>query len=151
MRKSILALECNQNKKRFFIVSMESNDLKEMCFVSRKKENPIKGFQRLLNQNRAKSIANYLDEEKGVIPSAIILSAQDNAKIRYDAKTKKISFEKCSESMLVIDGQHRLYGLFETNNNYEIPVIIFDGLTSSEEVRLFIDINTHRYYFAPSG
>ena len=44
--------------------------------------------------------------------------------------------------MLVIDGQHRLYGLFDANNSYEIPVIIFEGLTSSEEVRLFIDINT---------
>lgn len=142
MRKSITALECIQNKKKFYIAAMESNDLKEMCFVSRRKEEPIKGFQRLLNKKRAKSIANYLDEEKGVIPSALILSAQDNAKIRYDSKTKKISFEKCSESMLVIDGQHRLYGLFDAKNNYEIPVVIFEGLTSSDEVRLFIDINT---------
>lgn len=142
MRKSVTALECIQNKKKFYIATMESNDLKDMCFVSRRKEEPIKGFQRLLNKKRAKSIATYLDDEKGVIPSAIILSAQDNAKIRFDAKTKKLSFEKCSESMLVIDGQHRLYGLFDANNSYEIPVIIFEGLTSSEEVRLFIDINT---------
>lgn len=142
MRKSVTALECIQNKKKFYMATMESNDLKDMCFVSRRKEEPIKGFQRLLNKKRAKSIATYLDDEKGVIPSAIILSAQDNAKIRFDAKTKKLSFEKCSESMLVIDGQHRLYGLFDANNSYEIPVIIFEGLTSSEEVRLFIDINT---------
>ena len=142
MRKSVTALECTQNKKKFYIATMESNDLKDMCFVSRRKEEPIKGFQRLLNKKRAKSIATYLDDEKGVIPSAIILSAQDNAKIRYEAKTQKISFEKCAESMLVIDGQHRLYGLFDANNTYEIPVIIFEGLTSSEEVRLFIDINT---------
>ena len=44
--------------------------------------------------------------------------------------------------MLVIDGQHRLYGLFDADNTYEIPVVIFVGLTSAEEVRLFIDINT---------
>ena len=142
MRKSVTALECTQNKKKFYIATMESNDLKDMCFVSRRKEEPIKGFPRLLNKKRAKSIATYLDDEKGVIPSAIILSAQDNAKIRYDSKTQKISFEKCAESMLVIDGQHRLYGLFDASNTYEIPVIIFEGLTSSEEVRLFIDINT---------
>ena len=142
MRKSVAALECTQNKKKFYFATMESNDLKDMCFVSRRKEEPIKGFQRLLDKKRAKRIATYLDDEKGVIPSAIILSAQDNAKIRYDSKTQKISFEKCTESMLVIDGQHRLYGLFDANNSYEIPVIIFEGLTSSEEVRLFIDINT---------
>ena len=44
--------------------------------------------------------------------------------------------------MLVIDGQHRLYGLIDSEKVYEIPVVIFAGLTSSEEVRLFIDINT---------
>lgn len=142
MRKSINALKCKQNNKEFYIVSMDSADLKDMCFVTRKKEEPIKGFQRLLNKKRAKSIANYLDEEKGVIPSAIILSAQDKADVRYNKQEKKISFEKCSESMLVIDGQHRLYGLYDAENNYEIPVIIFVGLTSAEEVRLFIDINT---------
>jgi len=142
MRKSVSALECTQNKKKFYVATMESNDLKDMCFVSRRKEEPIKGFQRLLDKKRAKRIATYLDDEKGVIPSAIILSAQDNAKIRYESKPQKISFEKCAESMLVIDGQHRLYGLFDANNSYEIPVIIFVGLTSSEEVRLFIDINT---------
>lgn len=142
MRKSINALECVQNRKRFYLVSMNSDDLKEMCFVSRKKEDPIKGFQRLLNKKRAKSIANYLDEEKGVIPSVIIVSAQDNAQMRFDSKSSKLSFEKASESMLVIDGQHRLYGLFDAVNSYEIPVVIFTDLTSAEEVRLFIDINT---------
>ena len=142
MRKSISALECKQNKKQFYIVSMNSDDLKEMCFVSRKKEDSIKGFQRLLSKKRAKSIANYLDEEKGVIPSAIIVSAQNNAQVRYDSKNSKLSFEKTSESMLIIDGQHRLYGLIDAVNSYEIPVVIFTGLTSAEEVRLFIDINT---------
>lgn len=142
MRKTIPALKCEQNKVKFYLVSMESDILKEMCFVSRRKEEPIKGFQRLLNKKRAKSIANYLDDEKGVIPSALILSAQDSAKVRFDEKRSQLSFEICSESMLVIDGQHRLYGLFDAKRSYEIPVVIFDGLNSSQEVRLFIDINT---------
>lgn len=142
MRKTIPALRCEQNKVKFYLVSMKSDILKEMCFVSRRKEEPIKGFQRLLNKKRAKSIANYLDDEKGVIPSALILSAQDSAKVRFDEKRSQLSFEICSESMLVIDGQHRLYGLFDAKKSYEIPVIIFDGLNSSQEVRLFIDINT---------
>jgi DNA sulfur modification protein DndB len=113
-----------------------------MCFVSRKKEEPIKGFQRLLNKKRAKDIANYLDGSNGVIPSALILSAQDNANIRYDEQTNRLSFEVAKDSMLVIDGQHRLYGLFEAEKDYEIPVSIFVNLNTSSEVKLFIDINT---------
>lgn len=141
-RKSVNAIECKQNGKTFLIAAIDSDILKEMCFVSRKKEDPLKGFQRLLNEKRAKKIATYLDVEKGIIPSALIVSAQNNAKLRFDSKAKKVSFEKAPESLLVIDGQHRLYGLFESKENYEIPVVIFDSLNSSDEVKLFIDINT---------
>lgn len=141
-RISISAIKCEQNSIVFYIAALSSSVLKEMCFVSRKKEEPIKGFQRLLNKKRAKDIANYLDHAKGVIPSALILSAQDNAAIRYDGKTKKISFEKMRDSLLVIDGQHRLYGLLEAENEYEVPVVIFTNLNTSNEVKLFIDINT---------
>ena len=54
---SLKSLVCEQNNIKFYVTIMNSNDLKEMCFVSRKKEEPIKGFQRLLNQKRAKAIA----------------------------------------------------------------------------------------------
>ena len=141
-RKSIDAIKCTQNKKVFFIAILNSSVLKDMCFVSRKKEEPIKGFQRLLNKKRAKDIANYLDNEKGTIPSAIILSAQANAALRYDETKRKLSFEVAQESLLVIDGQHRLYGLIEATKDYDVPVTIFSNLTTTNEVKLFIDINT---------
>lgn len=141
-RISVPAIKCEQNNTVFYIASLNSRILKEMCFVSRKKEEAIKGFQRLLNKKRAKDIAHYLDQSKGVIPSALILSAQDIANIRYDDKTKKLSFEQIGDSLLVIDGQHRLYGLLEAEKDYEIPVTIFSHLNTSSEVKLFIDINT---------
>lgn len=141
-RISVSAIKCEQNNFTFYIASLNSSILKEMCFVSRKKEEPIRGFQRLLNKKRAKDIACYLDQTKGVIPSALILSAQDNAKLRYDRKTKKLSFEQIKDSFLVIDGQHRLYGLLEAQHDYEIPVTVFSDLNTSSEVKLFIDINT---------
>jgi len=141
-RMSLNAIECKQNEMSFCVAIINSSVLKQMCFVSRKKEDPLKGFQRLLNAKRAKDIANYLDNTKGIIPSALIVSAQDNAKLRYDKKNLKLSFEVVEESFLVIDGQHRLYGLCEAKNDYDIPVIIFENLKSSDEVKLFIDINT---------
>lgn len=141
-RISLSAIECVQNDKSFIITSISSKLLKQMCFVSRKKEDTLKGFQRLLNPRRAKEIASYLDNVKGIIPTAIIVSAQDNAKLRFDKQSLKISFEKSKDSLLVIDGQHRLYGLIEAKGDYDMPVIIFNSLNSSDEVKLFIDINT---------
>lgn len=141
-RISVKALQCVQNNTSFYLATLSSDVLKEMCFVTRKKEDPQKGFQRLLSEKRAKNIATYMDDENGVIPSALILSAQDNATIRYDKTTMKLSFEKASNSLMVIDGQHRLYGFYASQRTYEIPVIIFTNLTTTEEVKLFIDINT---------
>lgn len=141
-RKSVNAIKCKQNGKEFIVAIINSRILKEMCFVSRKKEDPLKGFQRLLNEKRAKDIAAYLDSKNGIIPSALIVSAQSNAKLRYNESDLKLSFEETQESLLVIDGQHRLYGLIEAENQYDVPVIIFDSLKSSDEMKLFIDINT---------
>ena len=113
-----------------------------MCFVSRKKEDPQKGFQRLLSEKRAKEIANYLDTERGIIPPALILSAQPAAQLIYDDEHHELTMEKAKDTLLVLDGQHRLYGLMNASAEYEMPVVIFDSLTSQQEVREFIDINT---------
>ena len=95
-----------------------------------------------MNKSRARDIARYLDENRGSIPSAIILSAQDKAKLHFDKQTAKITFSVVKDSFLVIDGQHRLFGLIEAKNYYNIPVIIFTELNTASEVSLFIDINT---------
>lgn len=141
-KQTVKAIVCVQNNKKFYIASINSSILKETCFVSRRKEDPQKGFQRLLNPKRAKSIAAYLDEVNGVIPSSLILSAQPNIKLNYNESTGNLSFDVIKDGFMVIDGQHRLYGLNEASHDYDFPVVIFDGLTSQEEVRLFIDINT---------
>ncbi|POY37172.1 hypothetical protein C3K47_08950 [Solitalea longa] len=141
---SFNAIKVTQNKKEFFITSLKSSLLKEHAFVLKRDEDPIKGFQRLLNENRAKDIAKYMDEKKGVIPSPLILSAQPNAEMKFDEKTSKISFSNSRNSFLVLDGQHRLFGMYLAESDYEVPVIIFKDLKTSDEVNLFIDINTNQ-------
>ena len=135
-------LECTQNGKTFYVTILPNDVLKATCFVSRRDEDPEKGFQRTLNETRAKDIAKYLDELKGTIPSALILSAQDNSRFGYDAKKKEISFFTNPSSFMVLDGQHRLFGLIKSTQKHLIPVIIFNNLNTADEVNLFIDINT---------
>jgi DNA sulfur modification protein DndB len=135
-------LECTQNDKTFFVSIIPNDVLKSICFVSRRDEDPEKGFQRTLNETRAKDIAKYLDELKGTIPSALILSAQDNARFAFDNSKQEISFMTTNNSFMVLDGQHRLYGLLKATKIYSIPVIIFNNLNTTQEVNLFIDINT---------
>lgn len=136
------ALECKQNGTSFYVTILPNSILKNVCFVSRRDEDPIKGFQRTLNEIRAKDIANYLDEFKGVIPSAIILSAQDNSNFVFEKRKKQIQFDTNINSFMVLDGQHRLFGLIKSVQEHEIPVIIFNNLNTTQEVTLFIDINS---------
>lgn len=135
-------LPCTQNDKTFFVAILPNDVLKSICFVSRRDEDSEKGFQRTLNETRAKDIARYLDEHKGTIPSALILSAQDNARFAFDSTKNEISFVTIGNSFMVLDGQHRLYGLIKATKKYLIPVIIFNKLNTAQEVNLFIDINT---------
>lgn len=138
----IHAIRCKQNNSTFYVTVINGEILKKMCYVSRKKEDREKGFQRLLNPKRARDIATYLDEKKGKIPSAIIVSAQFDTKLTFNKEDNTISFFDVENGFLVIDGQHRLFGLIESKYNYEMPVVIFNDLNSNDEVKLFIDINT---------
>lgn len=136
------ALQCTQNDKSFYVSIIPNDVLKSICFVSRRDEDSEKGFQRTLNETRAKDIARYLDELKGTIPSALILSAQDNARFAFDSNKAEMSFITAPSSFMVLDGQHRLFGLLKASKKYSIPVIIFNKLNTAQEVNLFIDINT---------
>lgn len=141
-RVSFSAIRCQQNRKEFFVSSILSNILEQSCYIVRRASGQNKGFQRILNESRAKNIASYLDKEGGVIPSALILSAQDVSDFEFDDRLGRISFDVVDNSFMVIDGQHRLYGYNFAKENYEVPVVIFKKLTVQEEFRLFIDINT---------
>ena len=136
---------CNlitQGKYKFYSLTIPSEVLAETCFVSTRDENPTDGFQRILDPKRAKEIADYVDSGKGSIPTAIVLSAQPEAELKYISKNKTIEFNKIKKAFLVLDGQHRVYGFSLTKTSVRVPVIIYNGLSRKEETRLFIDINT---------
>lgn len=142
MSVSFPAMSCTQNGKTFYLAIFPKEILKNITFVSRREKNQLDGFQRNLNEARAKDIAKYFDEKNGVIPSPLILSAQENANLKYSNGT--ISFKNVPSSFMVLDGQHRLYGLLKTERDYSFPVAIFNELTTEDEVNLFIDINTNQ-------
>lgn len=136
------AIKCTQNERDFYFTSIPSDILQRVCYVSRRDEDPEKGFQRVLNESRAESIAKYLQEERGQIPSPLILSAKKEAAFSF--RSGKVSFDKLANVFLVLDGQHRLYGLSKLHSPLDTPVVIFSNLSLEEEVRLFIDINTNQ-------
>jgi DGQHR domain-containing protein len=131
-----------QNKTRFYSLTMPTDVLSKCCFVSSRDEDPVIGFQRALDEKRALEIANYIDNEQGTVPSAIILSAQDVASVEIIGRGRTLEFLPDPKAFLIIDGQHRVYGFSKAKSILRVPVIIYVGLSRKEESRLFIDINS---------
>lgn len=131
-----------QGKHRFYTLAMPSDVLASTCVVDTREQNPLTGFQRLLDAKRAQEIADYIDSGFGTVPSSIVLSAQELAHLDYNSKTQVLRFKRSPGAFLILDGQHRVYGFHKAKSKLRVPVVIYNGLNRSEEARLFIDINT---------
>ena len=141
-RESYAAVLLTQGEHRFYQLAMPSDILGACTFVSSRDVDPEAGFQRLLNQQRAKEISTYIDSGHGTIPTSVILSAQENCNLEYESRNKTVSFDLSPMSFLILDGQHRVYGFKMAETKIRVPVIIYDGLSRRDESRLFIDINS---------
>lgn len=129
----------------FYLTAISAEKLFSLARVERVGTNPEEGFQRQLDTPRAKRISKYL--ESRVIPGSIILSAQESfLQPTYDEASKELTLSDEPGSLLVIDGQHRLYGAFMAHQNgitnLDLPVCILTNLTLIDEVQYFIDINS---------
>ena len=133
-----------QGKKQFYTLTMHSEVLAETCMVSTRKEDPVLGFQRELDSKRALEIANYIDNAECTIPNSIVLSAQPSAELKIVGKGKTLEFNYVPGAFLILDGQHRVYGFSMAKTSLRVPVVIYNGLSRTEETRLFIDINTNQ-------
>ena len=133
-----------QGNHKFYSGTMEIELVASTCSTNPRAVDPVNGFQRTLDENRAVSIAEYI-RLGGTIPSSIILSAQSDSNLSYNSKNKTITFDANQSSFLILDGQHRVYGFRKLLNEgvkYRVPVIIYNELTPTQEARIFIDINT---------
>jgi DGQHR domain len=136
------ALSLTQNNQKFYFVTIPAEDIFPYCYVSSREEDPIKGFQRTLNIERAMDISRYLDDSRGSIPTNIVLSAQKESLFTYNSKTKSVRYKRLPRAFLVLDGQHRLFGYGLAKKRHRVPVAIYEGLSRKVEATLFIDINT---------
>lgn len=140
--KGLAAILVTQGKYKFYVVAMPSETLRQTCFTITREEDPVKGFQRRLDEARADEISQYIDKGEGSIPTAIILSAQEEANLEYTPRNKTISFTPERNAFLIIDGQHRVWGFIKAKASIRVPVVIYEELTRVEEAQLFVDINS---------
>lgn len=136
------AIKISYNNSEFYLASLKVKEIFKMTAVTRAEEDPENGYQRTLGSNRVKKIAQYLNEGN-MIPGTLILSSTDE-KPDFDEETKTLTLNTKKSGLLVIDGQHRLYGAYQSEVDVEIPACIFFGLDRSTEVQYFLDVNGYQ-------
>ncbi len=112
------------------------------------------GVQRRLQLNRILDIKKYIDEDvSNYFPNSVLISADTSMIDDFDQEQylnleqNEIGyFEFPDEARFsVIDGQHRLAGLFQASkidkDNFEVPVVLLLDAGLAVAAKLFSDIN----------
>jgi DGQHR domain-containing protein len=143
-----------QGSLKLYATSIKVGDLKLPKFYQINKLDPEgdgPGYQRILNQGRAKRLADYLldgqNEGDAFLPTSIFLATSKD--VPFDESTNTITFDvNVVGPFNVVDGQHRIAGLVTAADKnpdlltFEIPVNIAVGLDDVSQMCHFLIVNT---------
>jgi DGQHR domain-containing protein len=103
------------------------------------------GIQRTRNDFRVRGITKFMaEDERNIIPTAIVIALSNNVFEISSGDDNGFYIEideSKSADALVIDGQHRLYGMNAFNQNTVVPVVAILGASTDEKAFQFIVIN----------
>jgi DGQHR domain-containing protein len=103
-------------------------------------EDPIQGFQRIVNEERAKQIARTVLDRERAFPNAITLAS--DIKDLQRSGDNLILPEKAR--FLVVDGQHRLWAQRFSTRDAQYACIIHLNKAEKEMAELFLEINDNQ-------
>lgn len=103
-------------------------------------DDPESGFQRMVSQSRARSIAAAVLDQQRTFPNAIVLATDSNKVVANDGV---VTLPK-SVSFLVVDGQHRLWSQSFSEYEAQYTCVIHGGLTAERMAELFLEINDNQ-------
>ncbi|MDD3008400.1 MAG: DGQHR domain-containing protein [Arcobacter sp.] len=153
------------NELKCFVFIEEVGKLVNMLTVARLEDGNPDGYQRLIKCAKVKSISNFLAKNnKNIIPNSITIAIGTelncevtNDKIIFDCNVTTPEFIdellKCKDKNidtrnldtknkpLIIDGQHRLFGLYKNNPKNKVIVTAIINAELEDQAFQFIVIN----------
>lgn len=99
------------------------------------------GVQRDAMKSRIKEISSFCSNSDSVFPTPIIVSVNSGL---ANIEDNKIVFDDVHRIGEVLDGQHRLLGLENSDavEKFQLPVVFMFGLTAEEKAYIFSIINS---------
>ncbi|MDV3753421.1 hypothetical protein CMU20_00150 [Elizabethkingia anophelis] len=151
------AVEGKMGGHTYYSFSLEPEKLLKLSYVLHRNKanvNMMPTYQRLIKKSRLKSVHSFI-ENGGYFPNSIVISIDakrcnfERANTQVGSTLSKVGIlhlPKKYRSAFIIDGQHRLYGY--TASDYKktntIPVVAFMGLSRTEQVKIFMQINENQ-------
>lgn len=147
------AARIRQGNLTIYATSLRVRDLQQPSFYKIDTLDPDEGtgYQRVLNEARAKRLAEYLltghKALEAFLPTSIFLATDKLIQFDETTNTVRIDHEKIG-SFNVVDGQHRIRGLVLAAEKdpslaqFEVPVNIAVGLDQISQMAHFLIVNT---------
>jgi DGQHR domain-containing protein len=129
-----------QSSPQVFVTLISGRWLLKHTTPSWRLRDPMKGFQRIVNESRARQIARTVLDRERSFPNAITLASdlrelkQTGNEITIPDRTK----------FLVVDGQHRLWAQQFSTKDGQYACIVHFNKTEKEMAELFLEINDNQ-------
>jgi DNA sulfur modification protein DndB len=145
----VSSLRVTQPKRNFLLTSLSAVDLVRISYVARRGVDDEEGaVQRLLNPARIAGIRDFV-LAGGVFPTSIVLNWTEKAELPK-IKANRLYIPRTRRSAQIIDGQHRVVGLAaaiekrKSLQSFQVPVSLYQGLSTRECADIFLSINTEQ-------
>lgn len=147
------AARIQQGNLVLYATSLQVRDLRQPNFyrIDTLDADEGTGYQRILNEARAKRLADYLlDGHKAMeafLPTSIFLATDKDLPFDPDTNSVRIDSEKIGP-FNVVDGQHRIRGLVlaaekdPSMDDFEVPANIAVKLDGISQMAHFLIVNT---------
>ena len=148
MKINLKYIPINQKGYIFYSTVIKASVLKQICSVSMDDISFNSDlYQRSLKDSRVKKIAEFIKRDEGIMPPSIVLNSRN--KLIFEGEY--ITIDDSKDQFFIIDGQHRLAGVFESKEmDYEFSVIIMDNVDVDFQSELFVSINNEQKKVDPN-
>lgn len=138
-------IEVQQPIGTFYLCCIPASILIKIVRISTRSQDSD-GVQRDMSKSRIKSIGDYCSDPDAVFPTPIVISVDKSAGVLLDESNHRINFSETSCIGEVIDGQHRLWGIENSEyiNSFNLPVVLMFDLTIEEKAYVFSTINSNQ-------
>lgn len=143
---SVDAVVMNQNGVELYLFSMNSADLRRICYVTPRSTATPKEIQRIVSEKRARAIGEFIQEATSLLPGSIVVSFEDEITVTetQQPSIRVLTFPAVEGKFgYILDGQHRLEGFKYSNGiEFDLPVVALHNANETLRVKVFADINS---------